>query len=318
MRYPLTPFSFHVTHSNFRRLRRRLDSAASNPIISARTVCVFKSVSLNVAEASADSLHQLCLLQTLSLQIPQDTHSDTWVVQAPQSQNKFSCSDGGAEGMESAHQLLLNMENNFISLFQLLLLKDRDIWAVPTPQPHFAGIKPPPWVCQLWAMERRSLGSTTTTSAAEFERCAIAKLLFCSFRIVTFSCSKSRLSSKVMSFHSAGAQCIFAAFCRQTGDLLPVPHASWAPASLELETIYWHTQTLHSPGNEDADQCFSLLCNPRMDKLLSIIFFLLFFLFFLFSLFPSFCPPFRFFLLLLFCNRLFFRSQNHFMHWFFL
>lgn len=113
----------------------RLDSAASNPIISARTAYLFKSVSLNLTETSADSLHQLPLLWTLSLQIPQHTHSDACVVQAPQSQKKFSYSVRVAEGMVNAQRLLLNVENNFISLFQLLLLKDRHIWAVPTPSP---------------------------------------------------------------------------------------------------------------------------------------------------------------------------------------
>lgn len=113
----------------------RLDSTASNPIISARTACLFKSVSLNLTETSADSLHQLPLLWTLSLQIPQHTHSDACVVQAPQSQKKFSYSVRVAEGMVNAQRLLLNVENNFISLFQLLLLKDRHIWAVPTPSP---------------------------------------------------------------------------------------------------------------------------------------------------------------------------------------
>lgn len=43
--------------------------------------------------------------------------------------------------MESAQRLLLNLENNFISLFQLLLLKDACVWAVPAPQPHVMGIK---------------------------------------------------------------------------------------------------------------------------------------------------------------------------------
>lgn len=76
--------------TNFRRLRSRLDPAASDPTISARTVCLFKSVSLNVTEASADSLHQLLLLWTLPLQIPQDIQSDTCMVQVPQSQRKFS------------------------------------------------------------------------------------------------------------------------------------------------------------------------------------------------------------------------------------
>lgn len=61
------------------------------------------------------------------------------MVDVPQSQNKFSYSDGGAEGMESAYQLLLNLENIFIPLFQLLLLKDR----------HLAGIKPPLGVATL-------------------------------------------------------------------------------------------------------------------------------------------------------------------------
>lgn len=60
----------------------------------------------------------------------------------------------GAEGMESAHQLLLNLENNYISLFQRLLLKDRHTWAVPTLQPHFAGTKPPPGVPALGYGER--------------------------------------------------------------------------------------------------------------------------------------------------------------------
>lgn len=141
----------------------------------------------------------------------------------------------GSRRYESAHQLLLSLENNYISLFQLLLLEDRHTWAVPTLQPHFAGTKPPPWVCQLWAMERGSLGSTTTASATGFKHCVMAKFLLYSFRIITSSCSKDRLSSKVRSFHSAGAWSISTVFHRQT-DL----HASWTPASPELETIYWH------------------------------------------------------------------------------
>lgn len=190
--------------------------------------------------------------------------------------------------METAHHLLLNLENHCISLFQLLLLKDRHIWAVPALQPHFAGTKPPPWLCQLWAMERRSLGSTTTASATGFKHCVMAKLLLYSFRIITFSCSKSRLSSKVRSFHSAGAQCISAVFHRQTGDL----HASWTPASPELETLYWHirpctaleTRMLSSASHSSVIQEWSSFF---------LFIFINYFLFFSSSSFPLFplSPP---------------------------
>lgn len=167
-------------------------------------------------------------------------------------------------------------------------------------------------------MERRSLGSTTTTSATEVKRCVMAKLLLYSFGNTFFLVERAGWAVKWRVFsrlgHSASSRCF--ADRREISRPCPMPAGHWPSPN-------W------KPSNNTLRSCTAL----EMRMLISASHFSViqewssFFQFFLYKLFsffssssfpffPSSSSPFELFFLLLICFHLFFRSQNHFVQWF--